>query len=100
VEIATTGKWQGKTIGLSAGASHAKLGVSLDPARPLTIVGDMNQQGSLTGKCGSSQNGRGGIFFVVSDPTLYNSMRALMEGATAPTTIPKKKSRLSQPSKT
>jgi len=93
VEIATTGKWQGKTIGLSAGASHAKLGVSLDPAHPLTIFGDMNQQGSLTGKCGSSQNGRGGIFFVVSDPTLYNSMRSLMEGATAPTTIPKKKSR-------
>ncbi len=31
VEIATTGKWMGKTIGLSAGASHAKLGVSLDP---------------------------------------------------------------------
>lgn len=93
VEIATTGKWRGKAIGLSAGASHAKLGVSLDPAQPFTIFGDMNQQGSLTGKCGSSQNGRGGLFFVLSDPTLYASMRALMEGGTAPTSIPKKKAK-------
>jgi len=53
----------------------------------------MNQQGSLTGKCGSSQNGRGGLFFVLSDPALYASMRALMEGGTAPTSIPKKKAK-------
>lgn len=93
VEIATTGRWQGRTIGLSAGASHAKLGVSLDPAQPFTIFGDMNQQGSLTGKCGSSQNGRGGLFFVLGDPALYASVRALMEGGTAPATIPKKKAK-------
>jgi hypothetical protein len=93
VEIATTGRWMGKTIGLSAGASHAKLGVSLDPARPFTIFGDMNQQGSLNGKCGSSQNGRGGMFFVLADRQLYASMRLLMEGGTASTTIPKKKAR-------
>jgi hypothetical protein len=91
VEIATTGKWMGKTIGLSAGASHAKLGVSLDPSQPFTIFGDMNQQGSLRGKCRSSQNGRGGMFFVLTDPQLYASMRQLLNGATAPTTIPKKK---------
>lgn len=91
VEIATTGTWAGQTIGMSAGASHAKLGVSLDPNRPLTIFGDMNQQGSLSGKCGSSQNGRGGMFFVLSDPQLYASIRQLLTGATAPTTIPKRR---------
>ena len=86
----------GKTIGLSAGASHAKLGVSLDPARPFTIFGDMNQQGALSGtakQCKSSQNGRGGMFFVLTDLQLYASMRQLLEGGTAPTTIPKKKAR-------
>lgn len=100
VEIATTGKWMGKTIGLSAGASHAKLGVSLDPARPFTIFGDMNQQGALSGtakQCKSSQNGRGGMFFVLTDPQLYASMRQLLEGGTAPTAIPKKKVRASRP---
>ena len=96
VEVATTGKWMGKTIGLSAGASHAKLGVSLDPSQPFTIFGDMNQQGRLTGKCGSSQNGRGGMFFVLTDPQLYASMRQLMDGGTAPTSIPKKKAKPKQ----
>lgn len=91
VEIATTGKWMGKVIKISASGSHGKLGVSLDPARPFTIFGDMNQQGSLTGNCGSAQNGRGGLFFVLSDPQLYASMRELLEGGTAPLTIPKKK---------
>jgi hypothetical protein len=97
VEVATTGKWMGKTIGLSAGASHAKLGVSLDPTQPFTIFGDMNQQGSLSGKCGSSQNGRGGMFFVLADPQLYASMRQLLDGETAPTTIPKKKAKQKRP---
>jgi hypothetical protein len=87
----------GKTIGLSAGASHAKLGVSLDPTQPFTIFGDMNQQGSLSGKCGSSQNGRGGMFFVLADPQLYASMRQLLDGETAPTTIPKKKAKQKRP---
>jgi hypothetical protein len=100
VEVATTGKWMGKTIGLSAGASHAKLGVSLDPARPFTIFGDMNQQGALSGtakQCKSSQNGRGGMFFVLTDPQLYASMRQLLEGGTAPTAIPGKKKKASKP---
>jgi hypothetical protein len=91
VEIATTGKWMNKVLKMSAGGSHAKLGVSLDPSRPLTILGDMNQQGSLTGNCGSAQNGRGGLFFVLSDVQLYASMRQLLDGGTAPTTISRKK---------
>ena len=93
VEIATTGTWMGKRIGLSVGSSHAKLGVSLDPARPFTIFGDMNQQGSLNGNCGSAQNGRGGLFFILSDPQLYASMRHFLEGDTAPRTIPRKKAK-------
>jgi len=81
VEIATSGTWSGKSIGMSVGSNHAKLGVSLDAAKPFTIFGDMNQQGSLSAKCNSSQNGRGGMFFVLSDPALYTSMRALLDGA-------------------
>lgn len=94
VEIATSGTWEGKTMSMSVGASHAKLGVSLDPSHPFTIFGDMNQQGALTGtgtQCNSSQNGRGGMFFVLTDPELYASMRQLLTGGTAPTTISKSK---------
>jgi len=87
VEIATTGSWQGRPIGMTVSSSHAKLGVSLDPARPFTIFGDLNQQGSLTDKCGSSQNGRGGMFFVLSDPQLYASMSQLLAGNTAPMVV-------------
>jgi len=111
VEIATTGTWQGKTLGFEGNpdpdGNHAKIGVSADgaqtnaapgardgalPARhcqgcgqPYVIFGDMNQQGSLSGpNCDSSQNGRGGLFFVVRDPQLFNSVRGLLQGFTAP----------------
>ena len=51
VQIATTGTWQGTTIGLKGGASpagnHAKIRVSTG-THPYAIFGDMNQQGSLT----------------------------------------------------
>lgn len=52
--------------------------------RPAYVIfGDMNQQGSLAApSCGSSQNGRGGLFFVVQNPWLYQSVRALLEGQT------------------
>ncbi|HLL01806.1 MAG TPA: deoxyribonuclease II family protein [Myxococcaceae bacterium] len=88
VEIATTGTWDKVQLGLTGGMgpnyNHAKIGVSLDAARPLAIFGDMNQQGALSGKCGSSQNGRGGLFYVVEDPALFNSVSGLLKGATAP----------------
>ena len=90
VEIAITGKWMNKVIRISGSGSHGKLGVSLDPAHPFTVFGDMNQQGSLAGTCGSAQNGRGGLFFVLGDRQLYASMRQLLEGETAPSTIPRK----------
>jgi hypothetical protein len=51
----------------------------------------MNQQGALTpgysypGQvCDSSQNGRGGTFYVVNQPTLFASVSQLLKGASAP----------------
>jgi Deoxyribonuclease II len=87
VEIATSGVWAGKTFGLTGMAApdgnHAKIGVSTG-LRPYTIFGDMNQQGSLSGpNCGSSQNGRGGLFFVLEDQQLHDAIGSLMAGGTA-----------------
>ncbi len=89
VQIATTGTWAGQKIGLEGGispdANHAKLGVSTSPNDHFAIFGDMNQQGVLTGKCDRSQNGRGGMFFVLESPELSASLAALIAGDTAPT---------------
>jgi Deoxyribonuclease II len=91
VQIATSGRWDGRRIALRGGpgnnANHAKVGISLSGAAPLTIFGDMNQQGGLGGKCDSSQNGRGGLFFVVEDQALHDSVQGLIAGDTAPLTI-------------
>lgn len=87
VEIATSGTWQGVTMGLKGGpqadGNHAKIGVSSDSG-DFVIFGDENQQGALSGKCGSSQNGRGGLFFVLRNSGLANSVRSLLTGGTAP----------------
>jgi hypothetical protein len=87
IEIATTGTWAGKTIGLEGmaapGGNHAKIGVS-NGAHMYAIFGDLNQQGALMGNCASSQNGRGGIFFVLNDAQLAESVRDLIKGGTAP----------------
>jgi hypothetical protein len=94
VQIATTGTWEGKTLGFRGAGepdgNHAKIGVSSDEAalggpHYYAIFGDLNQQGTLSGpRCDSSQNGRGGLFFVVDDAQLFNSVRDLMQGETAP----------------
>lgn len=92
VEIATTGQWQetefGLTGGLGANFNHAKIGVSISNAKHYSIFGDMNQQGAISGSCGSSQNGRGGLFFVVDNETLTTSLTNLIDGNTAPTKAP------------
>jgi hypothetical protein len=93
VAIATTGQFNGKSIGLTGGPgnnnNHAKIGVGTDGDRHLSIFGDMNQQGTLSGaNCGSSQNGRGGLFYVVDDKPLNDSVSALVKGDTAPTKAP------------
>jgi hypothetical protein len=91
VQIATSGTWATRVIGLKGGpmpdANHAKIGVSTSGTVPLTIFGDMNQQGTLSGKCSSSQNGRGGLFFVLEDAALHDSVSALIAGGSAPFTL-------------
>jgi hypothetical protein len=88
VQIATSGTWEDKTIGLEGMAepdgNHAKIGVSTG-THSYAIFGDMNQQGSLAKpKCGSSQNGRGGLFYVVDNGPLKDSVAGLIKGESAP----------------
>jgi hypothetical protein len=88
VQIATSGTWEGKTFSLKGGpqldSNHAKIGVSIDSNRPYVIFGDLNQQGTLSGdNCASSQNGRGGTFYIVNNKDLYNSLANLIKGKTA-----------------
>ena len=90
VEIATSGQWNGQSFSLKGGAgsadsNHAKIGVSTSGSRHYAIFGDMNQEGALSGDCAVHQNGRGGIFFVIDNATLANSVSDLINGASAPT---------------
>jgi hypothetical protein len=49
------------------------------------VFGDLNQQGALSDNCKSSQNGRGGMFYILDEKTLFESVSALLKGETAPT---------------
>jgi hypothetical protein len=96
VGIATTGQWDGTTFVLTGGSgpdfNHAKIGVSTSSDTHYAIFGDMNQQGSITaGRCASSQDGRGGLFYVVNDERLHDSVADLIKGETAGTTPDPKK---------
>ena len=89
VEIATTGHWAGKEFGLTGGLgtnfNHAKIGVSTSGGQHYSIFADMNQQGAITGQpCSSSQNGRGGLFYVIDDQDLSKSLGDLISGGAAP----------------
>lgn len=101
VEIATSGQWEEATFSLKGGGgsngNHAKFGVSTSGNSHYVIFGDMNQQGTLSPKdtssksgCASSQNGRGGLFFVLEDTKLWTDLGALIKGETAPTSPPSK----------
>lgn len=97
VAIATTGRWNGEEFGLTGGLgtnfNHAKIGVTTSGDAHYSIFGDMNQQGSASGpNCGSSQNGRGGTFYVLDDAKLFAGVTDLIAGGTAPTKAPAKKS--------
>jgi hypothetical protein len=87
VEIAKTGQWDGEVLGLKASENHAKIGVSMSRNSSYSIFGDMNQEGALlkSQDCTTSQNGRGGLFFVVEDEILHESMKQLLHGDTAGT---------------
>jgi len=89
VDIATTGSWDGKKFSLEGGGgpdhNHAKLGVSTSGDKNYVVFGDLNQQGVLSGtNCKSSQNGRGGLFFVISNAALHKSVSDLIAGESAP----------------
>ena len=92
VEIATSGIWEGTSFGLEGGLggdyNHAKIGISKDASKPLCIFGDMNQQGALSQDCSSSQNGRGGMFFVLENQKLFASLTSLLSGESAPAKSP------------
>lgn len=91
VEIATTGEWEDKTLSLISGSNHAKLGVSISGTNHYAIFGDLNQQGAISGTCESSQNGRGGMFFVLDNKTLSDDLTKMIDGETAPLKAPPKK---------
>lgn len=93
VEIATAGHWNGASFGLTGGPgadfNHAKIGVSTSGDHQYAIFGDMNQQGAVSGnKCVSSQNGRGGLFFVIDNATLAGSVSDLIQASSAPSVVP------------
>jgi hypothetical protein len=49
----------------------------------------MNQQGTVHGPmCSSSQNGRGGLFYVMDNPALFEALGNLVKGDTAPQADP------------
>jgi len=92
VQIATSGSFDDELFGLVGSATpngnHAKIGISTSGSHAYSIFGDLNQQGSLSGpNCASSQNGRGGLFFVVDDQQLHDSIHDLIAGDSAPTKI-------------
>ena len=86
VAIALTGTWDNKEIKLAAPSNHAKIGVATSGSHRYVIFGDLNQQGALSPPdCGKSQNGRGGLFFVIENETLAASLGGLIDGDTAST---------------
>lgn len=72
------GHWESTSFSLKGGpaknANHAKIGISGSEV----IFGDENQQGSLSGSCASSQNGRGGVFYVLDNAVLAGDVGELL----------------------
>ncbi len=90
VDIALTGSWAGKNIDLigdnGGNSNHAKIGISKDESQPICIFGDENQQGTISKgahACSSSQNGRGGTYYVLNNAGLFGSLTQLFSGRTA-----------------
>jgi hypothetical protein len=92
VDVAIKGSWDGAPVAFTGGPNHAKVGVSLPSGEHhYAIFGDLNQQGQLGSadapngaKCASSQNGRGGMFFIIDNPALHDSFAKLLSGTIAP----------------
>ena len=88
VVIAKSGHWGKFPIGLIGGQNHAKIGVATSGSKHYVIFGDLNQQGTLNpvkGRCDKSQNGRGGMFFIVeNNEALFKSVSDLLKGEDEP----------------
>ena len=85
VAIAKTGSWDEQEINLTAPSNHAKIGTAVAGGKKYAIFGDMNQQGAhRAAGCNRSQNGRGGLFFAVQDDKLFEGVKDLIDGETAP----------------
>jgi hypothetical protein len=48
----------------------------------------MNQDGSVSSDCGSQQNGRGGLFYILEDQKLHDAIAQLISGASASVQAP------------
>lgn len=92
VAITTFGHWEIYPFRLDEYYNHAKFGASTDLSQPYAIFGDLNQQGALyptaNVPCSASQNGRGGTFYVVNDPTLQTSILSLITALPAKAAAP------------
>jgi hypothetical protein len=99
VDIAVSGFWSHEVLGLTGGQgpnhNHAKIGISTNTSQPMCIFGDLNQQGALTEnyaysgqKMTSSQNGRGGTFYVLKNQQLFDGLTQILKGGTAPESGP------------
>jgi hypothetical protein len=92
VDVAVSSIYESAQLAFTGGPNHAKIGTSLGGGgHHYAIFGDLNQQGKLgtaadngDKTCASSQNGRGGMFFVLSDPTLSSGISKLITGKIAP----------------
>jgi hypothetical protein len=93
VDVALASRWDGIPVAFTGGPNHAKIGVSLPSGtHHYAIFGDLNQQGQLGSAaspndkrlCAKSQNGRGGMFFVVDNPALATGISKLITGKIAP----------------
>lgn len=88
VQVALTGAWDGNALsfkGVTAtSGNHAKIAHSLEGTT--SVFGDMNMQGSYSasdGACSSSQNGRGGLFFLLDDQVMHDALKSLLSGTTS-----------------
>jgi hypothetical protein len=81
IGIAREGSFHHVPFKLGSSSNHAKIGVSVDGPARYTIFSDINQDGPLAPgpkPCNARQNGRGGMFFVLDNATLHDSVRDLI----------------------
>lgn len=80
IGIARWGSFANVPFKLGSSSNHAKIGVSVNTPTKYTIFSDVNQDGPLAPKpkCDARQNGRGGMFFVLENAALHDSVEHLI----------------------